>query len=85
MAVLESRITQKGQVTLPAEIRAEMGLKPGDVVQFEEHDGRWVVAPRLSRLSEIYGAVAPRHRPEDWRAVREEVEAAVAHDVADEG
>ena len=78
-------MTQKGQVTIPAEMRAELGLKPGDVVQFEEHDGRWIVAPRRSRLADIYGAVTPRSSPENWRAVREEVEAAVAREVVAEG
>ena len=78
-------MTQKGQVTIPAEMRAEMGLKPGDVVQFEVHDGRWVVAPRRSRLADIYGAIAPRSIPENWRVVREEVEAAVAREVVAEG
>jgi len=62
-----------------------LGLKPGDVVQFEEHDGRWIVAPRRSRLADIYGAVTPRSSPENWRAVREKVEAAVAREVVDKG
>jgi AbrB family looped-hinge helix DNA binding protein len=84
MAVLESRMTQKGQVTIPAEVRTELGLKPGDVVQFEEHDGHWFVAPRKSRLAHIYGAVTPRSRPENWRSVREEVEASIAREVVAE-
>lgn len=82
---LESRLTQKGQVTIPAEVRAKMGLKPGDIVRFEEHDGRWVVIPRRSRLADIYGAVTPRSRPENWRAVRKEVEAVIAREVVAEG
>ena len=85
MAVLESRMTQKGQVTIPAAVRAELGLEPGDLVQFLELDGRWVVTPRESRLAEIYGAVTPRSHPENWRAVREEVEAAAAREVVAEG
>ena len=85
MAALEGRITQKGQVTIPVKIRKEMGLKPGDVVQFEARDGQWVVAPRRSRLTDIYGAVTPRSRPENWRVIREEVEAAIARDVEAEG
>jgi AbrB family looped-hinge helix DNA binding protein len=82
---LQSRMTQKGQVTIPAAIREEMGLKPGDVVQFEEHDGHWVVIPRRSRLADVYGAVTPRSRPENWRALREEVEEAIAREIVAEG
>jgi antitoxin PrlF len=83
--MLESRMTQKGQVTIPADVREKLGLKPGDVVQFEEHDGSWIVRPRESRLADIYGAVAPRARPENWHEVRKTVEAAIAREVAAEG
>lgn len=31
---LEAKITSKGQLTVPAEIREQMGLKPGDHVEF---------------------------------------------------
>jgi len=31
-----SRVTSKGQVTVPKEVREKMGLKPGDEVDFEE-------------------------------------------------
>jgi len=30
------RVTTKGQVTIPKEIRDELGIKPGDEVAFEE-------------------------------------------------
>jgi antitoxin PrlF len=32
MAIMTTRITTKGQVTLPKEVRDAVGLKPGDVV-----------------------------------------------------
>ena len=31
-----SRVQEKGQVTIPTELRAKWGLKPGDLVGFEE-------------------------------------------------
>jgi hypothetical protein len=37
-----------------------------------------------SRLLAGYGAVKPVHKPEDWRKVREEMEAAVAEEVVAE-
>jgi hypothetical protein len=54
-------------------------------VQFVERDGQWVVLPRRSQLADIYGAVEPRSRPENWGAVREDVEVAIGRDVAAEG
>lgn len=41
------RLTEKGQVTVPARIRDELGLRPGDEVEFEIVDG----AARLTRAA----------------------------------
>lgn len=37
------RITSKGQVTIPAEIREEAGLLPGTEVEFELERGKAVI------------------------------------------
>jgi len=47
MSTHRSRISSKGQVVIPAELRREHGLKEGTEVVFEEDDqGRIVLAPR---------------------------------------
>lgn len=33
------RLSSKGQVTIPKEIRQAMGVEPGDVIGYEVHDG----------------------------------------------
>ncbi|HET8826619.1 MAG TPA: type II toxin-antitoxin system PrlF family antitoxin [Terriglobales bacterium] len=38
-----SRITSKGQVTVPVEIRRKLGLKHGDKVEFREHAGETII------------------------------------------
>ncbi|MXX40171.1 MAG: AbrB/MazE/SpoVT family DNA-binding domain-containing protein, partial [Gemmatimonadetes bacterium] len=44
-----SRITSKGQVTIPKNIRQVLGVKPGDRVEFELlPDRRVVVKPALA-------------------------------------
>ena len=78
-------MTQKGQVTIPAEIRVWMGLKPRDLVHFEIVDDVVTIKPAESRLLAGYGAVQPRNRPEDWEAVAEEAERLMAAEVAAEG
>lgn len=35
---MKSKISSKGQVTVPAQIRSKLGLQPGTVVQFEIHE-----------------------------------------------
>ena len=40
------RITSKGQVTIPQEIREELGLLPNTEVEFAVEDGRAVLTPK---------------------------------------
>ena len=84
MRELETRLTQKGQVTIPLAIRARLGLKPRDLVRFEVDGDEVKLKPARSKLLEGYGAVQARNRPEDWTAVRAEIEQAIAEDTAAE-
>ncbi len=52
-------ITSKGQLTLPAELRRELGLKVGDVVTFRKNAAGEIVldaAPRT--LGALFGALS---------------------------
>jgi AbrB family looped-hinge helix DNA binding protein len=84
MRELETKLTQKGQVTIPAEIRHHLGLKPKDMVRFEIEGDEVKLKPAHSRLLAGFGAVPARHKPEDWRKVRAAVEGAMASEVASE-
>lgn len=37
--MLVAKITSKGQLTLPKKIREKLGVRPGEIVGFEEVDG----------------------------------------------
>ena len=56
-----SRVTRKGQVTIPKRVRDHLGIEPGSVVEFElGADGRIVLikagaAPELSRFERFRG------------------------------
>jgi len=44
-----SRVRAKGQVTLPQEVRAELGLQEGDDIQFRPNEnGEFVIEPLLT-------------------------------------
>ena len=75
--VYRARITSKGQVTIPAAVREELGLRAGDEITFEPKTLRFAAAPR-PKLSDLYGILAPRRRmpPFDWD--RERAAAAAA-------
>jgi AbrB family looped-hinge helix DNA binding protein len=55
-----SRVTEKGQVTIPKEIRERLGIRPGDEVTFEETDEGYLIR------KEIEG-----DRFQKWRGVAE--------------
>lgn len=49
-------ITSKGQVTIPKKIRDELGLKPGDILNFEiEAVNTVVVSAKKKNYKEAYG------------------------------
>lgn len=56
---MRTKLTSKGQVTIPKEIRDRLGVKPGDKVQFFIDDrGRAVLEPTI-KLRDIVG-ILPR-------------------------
>lgn len=36
MPIMKAKITSKGQITLPVALRRRLGLKTGDVIEFDE-------------------------------------------------
>jgi AbrB family looped-hinge helix DNA binding protein len=62
-------ITQKGQVTIPAEIRRELGLLPRQrVIIIKEADGAKIKP--LKDFFSLFGSVKPKSRPENFKAMR---------------
>ena len=84
MQEFETTVTEKGQITIPQEIRRIMGLQPRDKVRFEVVGDTISIKRASSRLLQWFGSVAPRERPEDFRAAREAFEKAVAEEVVSE-
>lgn len=52
-----SSVTVKGQVTIPAELRRELGLKPGDRVEFARKGGKILIQRRESRVEAAFGMI----------------------------
>jgi antitoxin PrlF len=56
-----SRVTRKGQVTIPKRVREHLGIEPGSIVEFEvTDDGRIMLAkagaqPAPSRFEKLRG------------------------------
>jgi AbrB family looped-hinge helix DNA binding protein len=42
-----AKVTSKGQVTIPVDVRRSLGVKPGDKLRFEPHDGGFRVVREI--------------------------------------
>jgi AbrB family looped-hinge helix DNA binding protein len=70
-----AKITTKGQITLPKDVRDRHGLKPGDRVEFVEEDGKTWVRPRNIRAVDLIGVLGP---PPNGPKTLEEIEEGIA-------
>jgi antitoxin PrlF len=82
MREILSTVTQRGQVTIPAEVRRLLGTKTGDKVAFQIEDGHVRLAPATMTLESAFSSVHPIGRPKDFKQIeREAKEAHVARQV----
>lgn len=70
-----TRITRKGQTTIPQELRDEYGLEPGDTVVWEDTDDGIVV--KKHDRTEARGLLAGEMSEDDRRAIAEELGAEI--------
>ena len=56
--MINAKVTSKGQITLPAELRAKLSLVPGSRVQFEElPDGSFLIRRKTRDIRELRGII----------------------------
>ena len=77
-----SKITSKGQTTIPKESRDHFGLKAGDWVAFIWRGDEVVLSPVKGTLLDLRGSARPRKRPEDLKEVCSEVKRRRAERIA---
>ena len=60
MTIAQSRVTAKGQITVPAEIRKRLGLSPGAIVEWDT-EGDSIIVRRGGRYSfdDLHQALFP--------------------------
>ena len=54
---MKSRVTERGQVTIPKSLRERLGIQPGQVVEFSEVDGSIVLRRTTTEhpVDQIFG------------------------------
>jgi AbrB family looped-hinge helix DNA binding protein len=56
--IFRAKVTSKGQITVPVEIRRSLGVEPGDNIRFEQQEGGFRVVRD-----------ADENRFEKWRGI----------------
>ena len=74
------KVSSKGQITLPKEIRDALGIKTGDTIVVTQKDDDIVLHPVTTTLFDLRGSI-PVDGPQDFEAALEKAKAAVAADV----
>jgi antitoxin PrlF len=70
-------VTSKGQVTIPLDVRTQLGLSTGDRIEFiyNEQTGRYEVVPATRSVTALKGIVRKPATPVSI----EDMNAAIAH------
>jgi antitoxin PrlF len=72
--MVRARITSKGQVTLPVEVRRRYGLRVGDEIAFRMDDaGARILPLRKRTVAELRGMFPPTRPYPGKEAVRREI------------
>jgi AbrB family looped-hinge helix DNA binding protein len=70
-----STVTSKGQITIPAEVRKDLGLRSGSRVNFVRNDdGSYELVPATGTVSALRGCIAAPAVP----VTLEQMDAAIA-------
>ena len=85
MKDLLSSVSPKGQITVPAEIRRMLGLKPKDRVVFRLDRGKVEITPVQSPLQDSFQAIPALVPPRSWKEIEAAVVDEIASDAAREG
>ena len=74
----QAKITSKGQITLPVELRSALTLIEGDTVEFFfDHTGRVCMRPRHSSASRFLDALPQRQPSHKYSSDDDAIAAAV--------
>ncbi|WP_295538181.1 type II toxin-antitoxin system PrlF family antitoxin [uncultured Pseudacidovorax sp.] len=61
--MLEASMTSKGQITIPADVRRQMGLGTGERVVFTTlDDGTTVMRAKTRSIQDLRGLLKPEHK-----------------------
>ena len=65
---MKAVVSEKGQVTIPKQIRERLGIRPGVILDFEASEGRLVARKSVDRtpVDELYGTLQMPESVDDY-------------------
>jgi antitoxin PrlF len=56
---MTSVVGERGQVTIPKQLRDRLGIRPGELVEFSQENDRLVLrkADQMARIMSVYGTL----------------------------
>lgn len=82
--VVTAKITSKGQITIPKEIRNILDLHTGSVITFEKEENKIVIRPART-LKEFKGFLKGKGRRADFEEIRKKAKEYIGKKVAQSG
>lgn len=73
-------VTSKGQVTIPADVRARLGLRPGSRLAFVATADGYEIHPQTASIKDLKGAVPRPTQPVSIEEMNEAIAVAAAAD-----
>lgn len=80
MTQITTTVTKRGQVTVPAQVRRMLGVKPKDKLTFVIEGKKVRLAPAAFTLETTFGSVRPSKRPEDFKRMTQAAKEAKAEE-----
>lgn len=65
---MKAIVSEKGQVTIPKRLRDQLGIRPGQLLEFEARDGRLVARKReaVDPVDQAFGAFPSEEATDDF-------------------
>jgi antitoxin PrlF len=65
---MKSTVSEKGQVTIPKQLRDRLGIRPGQVLEMREEGGRLIASKVLAEdsVDAVFGVIELGQRTDDF-------------------
>ncbi len=73
------KVSEKGQITLPAELRKKLNVEPGSFIEIKEEEGVYKIIPQKQGIKRLKGAV-PVEGKQDFKHSRDKTMEELSHE-----